>query len=298
MSRPGTGSQPGRSQAGSRPQSSLRVQGQPITVTARLVLTGEQVLMAESWIGQPIVHSHGRVRDERILYAGSRDGFSNQAFHENCDGLSPTLTLVLLHNGKLFGGFTTVPWSSINGPHPDQQAFLFSLTDGVEVDEGGRPPCRLFQFQNKGYSVWHAKDRGPLFGVGAGADLGLNLDKDSLHKSRSNCGNTYAIPRVSASEPLVSSTYLAGRLDNWEIAEVVVYHCRELGSGTATPMTGGLTVVVWSVQVCVFARAPEYARLRGLPYEMQVPPKCLVIALCMHVCAGASCASEYRRIIR
>jgi hypothetical protein len=239
MSRPGTGSrsQPG-SQGGSRPQSSLRVQGQPITFTARLVLPGSHVPTLEAWVGQPIVHAHGRVRDERILYAGSRDGFSNQAFHENCDGFSPTLTLVLLHNGRLFGGFTAVPWSSISGPHPDPQAFLFSLSDGEDVDGGERPPCRLFQFQNKGYSVYHAKDRGPLFGVGAGADLGLNLDKDSLHKSRSNCGNTYAIPRVSASEPLVSSTYLAGRLDNWEIAEVVVYHCRELGSGTATPMTG------------------------------------------------------------
>jgi len=33
--------------------------------------------------------------------AASRDGFSNAAFHENCDDFSPTLTIVQLHNGRL-----------------------------------------------------------------------------------------------------------------------------------------------------------------------------------------------------
>ena len=124
---------------------------------------------------------------------GSRDGFSNQAFHETCDGCSPTITIVLLHNGRIFGGYTSIPWSSIGGPHADEEAFIFTLTDGTAIEEGGRPPCRLFQFQNRGYAVWHAKDQGPLFGAGAGADLGLNLD--NMQRSRSNCGITYAIPR-------------------------------------------------------------------------------------------------------
>ena len=38
-----------------------------------------------------------------------------------------------------------MPWSSISGPHEDSQAFLFSLTDGTEQTEGGRPPRRLCQ---------------------------------------------------------------------------------------------------------------------------------------------------------
>ena len=33
---------------------------------------------------QELVRTHGRVKDDRILFAASRDGFSNHVFHENC----------------------------------------------------------------------------------------------------------------------------------------------------------------------------------------------------------------------
>ena len=79
--------------------SSVKYHGQPVTVTARLTLSGEHVKIVEEWIGQELARTHGRVNDQRILFAGSRDGFSNQAFHENCDGFSPTLTFIQLHNG-------------------------------------------------------------------------------------------------------------------------------------------------------------------------------------------------------
>jgi hypothetical protein len=46
---------------------------------------------------------------------------------------------------SLFGAYTSVPWSSISGPHPDPSAFLFSLSNETPPEEGGRVPCRLFQ---------------------------------------------------------------------------------------------------------------------------------------------------------
>jgi hypothetical protein len=36
----------------------------------------------------------GEVTVTNILYAASRDGFSNEIFHANCDGLGPTVTIV------------------------------------------------------------------------------------------------------------------------------------------------------------------------------------------------------------
>ena len=152
-------SRPTSSHPRSRPGSSLKGgAATPVTLTARLTLEGEHVLTLEEWIGQELQRTHGRVKDERILFsgaaarcprpcprpcpldgsprcpqhgrqyapcprehacfwpagehwagvaliapprlAGSRDGFSNQAFHENCDGCSPTVTIVLLHDGR------------------------------------------------------------------------------------------------------------------------------------------------------------------------------------------------------
>ena len=49
---------------------------------------------------QPLVQQHGRIRDNHVLYATSRDGFSNAAFHEACDGKAPTVTFVLLRNKR------------------------------------------------------------------------------------------------------------------------------------------------------------------------------------------------------
>jgi hypothetical protein len=43
-----------------------------VTVTARLSFGPDHVNVIESWIGQELVRSHGRVRDERILFAGNQ----------------------------------------------------------------------------------------------------------------------------------------------------------------------------------------------------------------------------------
>ena len=60
---------------------------------------------------------------------GTKDGFLASTFHELCDGKGPTLTIVESEHGKIFGGFTSVSWSSLNGRYlPDPTAFVFSLT--------------------------------------------------------------------------------------------------------------------------------------------------------------------------
>jgi hypothetical protein len=46
----------------------------------------------------------------KLLWRGSRDGFSAAEFHRRCDGHSNTLTLNLGTDGNVFGGFTPVEW--------------------------------------------------------------------------------------------------------------------------------------------------------------------------------------------
>ena len=72
-SRPVTGmSRPTSSHPRSRPGSSLKGgAATPVTLTARLTLEGEHVLTLEEWIGQELQRTHGRVKDERILFSGA-----------------------------------------------------------------------------------------------------------------------------------------------------------------------------------------------------------------------------------
>jgi hypothetical protein len=65
-----------------------------------------------------------------LLYRGTRDGFEPSDFHSKCDGHSNTLTIVKAKQSKfIFGGFTTVPWDSLDIFRSDPNAFIFSLTN-------------------------------------------------------------------------------------------------------------------------------------------------------------------------
>jgi len=62
-----------------------------------------------------------------LLCRGTRDGFEASTFHSKCDGKPNTLTVVKTTTDCIFGGYTSVPWSSVGGYKPDSKAFLFSL---------------------------------------------------------------------------------------------------------------------------------------------------------------------------
>ena len=47
-----------------------------------------------------------------LVYRGSRDGFLASNFHQNCDGVSNTIVLIQNENDRIFGGYTSVKWSS------------------------------------------------------------------------------------------------------------------------------------------------------------------------------------------
>ena len=64
-----------------------------------------------------------------LLYRGSRDGFTAQAFHSACDNKGPTLTVIRATNGAVLGGYSHAPWTS-QGAYVSQgygNAWLFSL---------------------------------------------------------------------------------------------------------------------------------------------------------------------------
>ena len=48
----------------------------------------------------------------QLVYSAELDGWDAKDFLKNCDGISPTLVLMLSPYGNIFGGYTTKPWSS------------------------------------------------------------------------------------------------------------------------------------------------------------------------------------------
>jgi len=67
------------------------------------------------------------VKQWKLQYRATRDGFSAQNFHTKCDTAANTLTIIKSTNGNIFGGFTENAWKSTGGYYNDQKAFIFSL---------------------------------------------------------------------------------------------------------------------------------------------------------------------------
>jgi hypothetical protein len=86
-------------------------------------------------------------------------------FHAACDFLGPTVTLVQLSNGKVFGGHSSSSWSAPGGGFYrayDSNAFLFSLTANKKYPHANYQTETIYN--NAGY--------GPTFGNGHDVYIG------------------------------------------------------------------------------------------------------------------------------
>ena len=54
----------------------------------------------------------GNHKIKENLWRGSRDGFGADQFHERCDEMGKTLTVVKTERGSVFGGYTDISWTS------------------------------------------------------------------------------------------------------------------------------------------------------------------------------------------
>jgi len=148
-----------------------------------------------------------------LLWRGSRDGFSITEFHRLCDGKANTVTIINIKNTKgefIFGGFTSIPWSSDGGYKEDSTAFLFSLTNPSNT------PLK-FEVKSKELAVYHSSRYGPVFGD---SDLVVsnfsNKNRDSYMRFSS-----YEIPEWFSGDECWK--IIVGDTDhNFEIAEIEV----------------------------------------------------------------------------
>ena len=67
----------------------------------------------------------------RLAYRASRDGWRGYDFHDHCNFIPNTLTIVKTTTGYILGGFVELWWSSRDEYASDKQSFLFSFTNTI-----------------------------------------------------------------------------------------------------------------------------------------------------------------------
>ena len=121
------------------------------------------------------------------IYQATVDGDTTAKFHSKCDGHSNNLIVIKSTNNKIFGGFTSLAYHSLNGIYYyDCNAFLFSLNN-----------LEVYEINTKDKSVWIGSSYSVLFGAGHDIWLQDKCLTDSQNYSVQNSynykGKSYAL---------------------------------------------------------------------------------------------------------
>eukprot|EP00743_Colponemidia_sp_Colp-15_P006749 GILK01007277.1.p1 GENE.GILK01007277.1~~GILK01007277.1.p1 ORF type:complete len:541 (-),score=68.60 GILK01007277.1:229-1851(-) len=196
------------------------------------IRSGEALLSEEdkkqmcNWLG-------GRHQIE-LLWSARGSQMTSASFRANCLNKGATVTVAASNTGYVFGGYTSLPWQSLNGFRPDPKAFLFRLRQ----DQGpAYLLCRAFPAANQAYhgygnnagvgGIYDAATMGPAFGSNGG-DLYL---MNSSGYSASQVGNSFDSSQEGAS-------CLAGT-NQFQLTRVEVYTVKAKGEGQAAPLERG-----------------------------------------------------------
>ena len=92
------------------------------------------------------------------LFSTRTNGWSPAAFHSLCDNKGPSLTIVQDAGGSLYGGYTSISWTSSTGLANDSKAFLF------RSESSGSGNLESIKRSGNGNEIFQNAEYGPVFG--------------------------------------------------------------------------------------------------------------------------------------
>ena len=98
----------------------------------------------------------------KLIFRGTRDGTQSMLFHQKCDGIGPTISIIQTIKGHKFGGYAEKNWSKEENEwiYDDENAFVFSL-DHMKIYNPIKGKEKYYFGINYGpnfYAFWPGKD--------------------------------------------------------------------------------------------------------------------------------------------
>ncbi|CAF1127911.1 unnamed protein product, partial [Brachionus calyciflorus] len=132
----------------------------------------------------------------KLVYRATIDGFSAANFHQKCDNIFPTLTIIQTTTGEILGGYTEQTWAPSASYKNDPIAFVYSFQNSYNI----KYKCKI---KNIKQAIYCHTNYGPTFG----SDL-LICDKSNIS------GNSYR--------------YFGKTYDCYDLTEQSVFTTREI----------------------------------------------------------------------
>ena len=149
----------------------------------------------------------------KLVYRGTRDGFSGNNFYNKCDWITNTLVMIKSEHGNIFGGFVENAWDLSSAWVEDPKAFVFSL-----VNKEGKP-FKVACSKNGENAICCDTSFGPIFGNGH--DIFISSDSNTNQSSYSYFGSSYKHDDYEY-ESEEAKTILAGS-HNFQVIEIEVF---------------------------------------------------------------------------
>ena len=113
-----------------------------------------------------------------LIYRGTKDGSDANSFHNKYNNQGPTICLCKNEKGSIFGGYSSISWTSDNNYHASNDNFLFTIKN-----IHGTVPTKYPITKNNNNAVYHASKYGPAFG----ANHDLYISNNYLNNESSYC---------------------------------------------------------------------------------------------------------------
>lgn len=111
-------------------------------------------------------------KEFQLLYKASDNNWSAEFFHDLCDNKGATITIIQNDYGNIFGGYTSISWTSDRQYKSDPAAVLFTIRQLHILDKDQDNQIQIIELCSNlgstnqsvyhGASSWH----GPVFGNG------------------------------------------------------------------------------------------------------------------------------------
>jgi archaellum component FlaC len=134
----------------------------------------------------PEIFAEFRGKCFKILWRGSRDGFTAREFHGRCDGHANTLTVILDTNGNIFGGFTPLKWESPTSWEYKRDEKLKSFLFTIKNPHNISPRRCLLKAEKKDQAIICSSISGPNFN-----DIRVSDNCNTNTKSSTQLDYTY-----------------------------------------------------------------------------------------------------------
>jgi hypothetical protein len=152
------------------------------------IITIQHAKIISKWIDRiGIMDNLENSYEFKLIFRGSRDGFSAKEFHKICDNQSRTVSIIKVKDSnEILGGYNPIDWkdNSIffgSSYRATKDSFIFSFMNKNDIEN-----CLISRVENEKFAINYWHHYGPSFGYGDLIIYG-GIDEASFNNNTSYC---------------------------------------------------------------------------------------------------------------